>query len=273
MALLVNKSGAWRNSNMFIKLSGVWHEVKNVYDKISGVWHPIWTYSWEVGAFGACSTSCGGGTQTRTVTCKRSDGLTKADNFCWDVGTKPATSQVCNTQSCVVISGSGVDSSCGFDCGTTVMTGATTINIDYTNGVYNYIGTFNMSPSNGRDIVWRFPFSVYDVAIWVKLAISSSIRGVTDVPMLCGWYGPTIWSPPRLTNMSSYYCDLSFPNEQRKASIWFLARIPNSYIGPEGNINTYIYTGERRNYSGNMMYFHNNMYFTSSYPYSRACYM
>ncbi|MDR0651219.1 MAG: hypothetical protein LBG59_07685, partial [Candidatus Peribacteria bacterium] len=56
------------------------------------------TYSWSTSSYGSCSASCGGGTQTRTVTCKSSDGSTVADSYC--SGTKPTTSQSCNTQLC-----------------------------------------------------------------------------------------------------------------------------------------------------------------------------
>jgi hypothetical protein len=56
-------------------------------------------YQWSVGAFGACSKTCGGGTQTRTVQCLRQPGgAVVADGNCG--GTKPAPSQSCNTQSC-----------------------------------------------------------------------------------------------------------------------------------------------------------------------------
>jgi len=50
-------------------------------------------YAWQTGNFGACSSVCDGGVQTRTVVCK--DGSTTvADGLC--PGTKPATSQACN---------------------------------------------------------------------------------------------------------------------------------------------------------------------------------
>lgn len=58
-----------------------------------------YTYSWQIGAWGACSvTACGQtGTQSRSVICKRNDGVTAADASC---GSKPAVSQACSTPSC-----------------------------------------------------------------------------------------------------------------------------------------------------------------------------
>ena len=53
------------------------------------------TYSWSYGSYGSCSASCGGGTQTRSATCYRSDG-TAVGSGC---GTA-TTSQSCNTQAC-----------------------------------------------------------------------------------------------------------------------------------------------------------------------------
>lgn len=46
---------------------------------------------WIPGGWGSCSASCGGGTQTQSVTCSGS---------CCDPSTKPATWQYCNTQAC-----------------------------------------------------------------------------------------------------------------------------------------------------------------------------
>ena len=58
------------------------------------------TYSWTTSAYGSCSLTCGGGTQSRTVQCKRHDGTIVADSYC--AGTKPAVSQSCNTQACAI---------------------------------------------------------------------------------------------------------------------------------------------------------------------------
>lgn len=58
----------------------------------------VYTYSWDTGTYGTCSATCGGGTQSRLVVCKRNDGLVVADNNC--TGPKPADSISCNTQEC-----------------------------------------------------------------------------------------------------------------------------------------------------------------------------
>ena len=109
MSCAVNVSGAWKYAKQaYVNVGGSWKPCQNIYVNVSGAWKPLYTYSYATGNWGACSVDCGGGTQTRTVTCQRRDATnsnldvqTVADSFCAAHGlTKPTTSQSCNTQSC-----------------------------------------------------------------------------------------------------------------------------------------------------------------------------
>jgi len=66
----------------------------------SGVDAAACSYGWVTGNWGSCSETCGGGTRTRSVACERSDGAASADGNC--SGSKPTSSQNCNTQSCCI---------------------------------------------------------------------------------------------------------------------------------------------------------------------------
>lgn len=56
------------------------------------------SYFWVQSGFGPCSKSCGGGTQTQTVTCSNDKGQSVSESQCSDV--KPPLTRTCNTQSC-----------------------------------------------------------------------------------------------------------------------------------------------------------------------------
>eukprot|EP00937_MAST-01D_sp_MAST-1D-sp2_P008177 g8177.t1 len=82
------------------------------------------TYEWRVGAYQACSKTCGGGKQYRTVSCVASDGsvVTDAASSCGSSAPNAATD--CNTQKCdwcagQTCSGHGTcaDSKCTCDTG------------------------------------------------------------------------------------------------------------------------------------------------------------
>ena len=72
----------WKKTNGYVKVTDTWREIAIPWVNIGGVWKAMYTYSWSTGSWSACSVSCGGGTQTRTVTCLRSDGTTVDDKFC-----------------------------------------------------------------------------------------------------------------------------------------------------------------------------------------------
>ena len=57
---------------------------------------------WKAGSWGACSKTCGGGTQTRSITCSAIE--------C--TGSKPSASQACNTQTCTASWSAGPWGSC-----------------------------------------------------------------------------------------------------------------------------------------------------------------
>ena len=106
MPAFVDVSGTWRHLIPYVNISGAWRQIPQIYINVNNTWRPLWTYSWSIGGWGTCSATCGGGTQTRTVTCIRSgDNKISPDTFCTSqgAGTKPPTSQPCNTQSCVQV--------------------------------------------------------------------------------------------------------------------------------------------------------------------------
>ena len=74
----------------------------NVGSCIANCSRPL-AYRWSVGAFGLCSAPCGGGNQTRTVTCLDQENRKALDTEC--TGDKPPFLQPCNLQSCDVCSG------------------------------------------------------------------------------------------------------------------------------------------------------------------------
>ena len=58
------------------------------------------TYKWKPSSYSPCNKKCGGGTQTRSLSCIRStDNAIVSNGDCSD-STEPQTRRVCNTQAC-----------------------------------------------------------------------------------------------------------------------------------------------------------------------------
>lgn len=78
-------------------------------------------YSWIGANWGSCSVQCGGGTQTRSVSCVNSNGQTVSDSLCPQP--RPATTQACQTEACTSYfwTQSGF-SPCSVSCGGGVQT-------------------------------------------------------------------------------------------------------------------------------------------------------
>ena len=102
MPVFARVGGVWKKQNYtYVKVSGAWKKAVNTWVKVSGVWKRAYTYSYSYSGWTACTAKCGGGTQTRTASCRRSDGVTVSDAFCTASGvSKGALSQACNTQAC-----------------------------------------------------------------------------------------------------------------------------------------------------------------------------
>nr|XP_049463319.1 papilin isoform X5 [Anopheles coluzzii] len=76
------------------------------------------SYSWMYTAFEPCTVTCGGGVQTRNVTCNSKSSLKEVDEGLCNLGEKPPTTQKCGQQSCPPRWFEGPWSNCSKPCGT-----------------------------------------------------------------------------------------------------------------------------------------------------------
>uniref|UniRef100_A0A182JSY1 Papilin n=1 Tax=Anopheles christyi TaxID=43041 RepID=A0A182JSY1_9DIPT len=76
------------------------------------------SYSWMYTAFEPCTATCGGGVQTRNVTCNSKSSLKEVDEGLCNLGEKPPTTQKCGQQPCPPRWFEGPWSNCSKPCGT-----------------------------------------------------------------------------------------------------------------------------------------------------------
>lgn len=75
------------------------------------------TYAWTFTTFGSCSTSCGGGVQTRQVTCNSRTSLELVDDSLCDLAAKPSETQQCGAGACPAKWVEGAYGNCSMPCG------------------------------------------------------------------------------------------------------------------------------------------------------------
>ena len=96
-------NGKFNISQVNSKYNNNWRDTYQIYKKDDSSWEKVYNYWYEYSEWSDCSASCGGGTQTRTATCRRSDGIIKNNDYCRKYGlTTDILIRQCNTQPCVV---------------------------------------------------------------------------------------------------------------------------------------------------------------------------
>ncbi|XP_058060218.1 papilin [Anopheles bellator] len=76
------------------------------------------SYSWMHTAFEPCTASCGGGVQSRNVTCNSKSSLREVDEGLCNAGERPPSTQKCGQQACPARWSEGPWSNCSMPCGT-----------------------------------------------------------------------------------------------------------------------------------------------------------
>ena len=231
-------------------------DVYNIYKKVNNKLRPVWGYEWEALPWEECSVSCGGGTQTRDVQCKRSDGIYKPDGYCVEAP-KPIMQQTCNTQSCISIAG-GCYVSGGRE-------------VDINTGYLQYklcdgcsysrvIGIFTPTEKVQHSVrtCWR----VYG---WCgNNALQFNADGTWRPAQVLCVYGDPISKYNSRVIASYNSVRTSYPNENRNGADWVIFHIPKEYI-TVGQTISIMTTSRHEKYKERTIYYGNCKGRNSSY--------
>lgn len=100
--IYVKINGQFKLAQINSKYSNNFRDTFQIYYKNNNNWNKVYNYQYSYSNWSSCSVECGGGTQTREVTCNRSDGIIKPNSYCKKYGlVQEQLIQQCNTHSCI----------------------------------------------------------------------------------------------------------------------------------------------------------------------------
>jgi hypothetical protein len=200
-----------------------------------------YTYSWnsnDPSWTGACSVSCGAGTQTRIVWCERSDTAKThvADNYCVGAGIKHSSTNPCDAGSNICgWSGFTQTGTCSKNCGTGNLQRIRTCNIagHCVGNTYDWNGA-----SCYRDTTCNYQY------ITLQSRITDSSSQCTNYWWKHWWWekaGNDYWDPcinklgsswsvssvsPRYGSGNLYWCDVTCQKKLPSVSQYFSVSVP-----------------------------------------------
>jgi len=217
----------------------------------------VWNYEFiGDGNWTACSATCGGGVQYQGAICKRSDGITKSQEFCNNDGIPtPTLSRTCNTHSCATID---TGSTCDVSSGGTVTSGdGGEIYCRSTCwGSRNVAGYITIPVTRGTYIYFSFTFTWYDVRQNMRMLLTSPGGASAYMTPLCVHKVSGSLQDFRIEDSQTVLLGAADGREGRGRVLW---RAPLSWVGNQngngyGQVLFTWYYCDLRDYSGNLIH-------------------